>query len=152
MPELLAHSLPIWYLASAHVVVALFKAGACAVYGMLLRRWLNAEVNLAALVASRTLLGILLGLICLAWSLCVDASGSYWGQAPLRIILWWFIIWRFFPATDAKVEPTQAALAESSRSAGPQREPAWRRPVAILVGVGVSYLTDIPVLGSAYVY
>jgi len=153
MPGLLAHTIPIWYLALAYLAVALFKAGACIVYGVVLKRWLNdVEVNVVVLGTSRTLLGMLLGSMCLGWSWCVHAEGAYWGQAPMRIILWWFIIWRFFCPTNSVVQAPRGASADSSFSPGSERALAWRRPVAILVGIAVSYLTDIPLAGSLYVY
>ena len=153
MPELFAHVVPIWYVALAYSAVALFKAGAYIVYGVVLRRWLNdMEVNVVAFGASRTLLGMLFGIMCLGWSWCIEADGLHWGQAPTRIILWWFIIWLFFRPKKSVVELPRGASADSSLFPGSERSLGWRRLVAILLGVAVSYLTDPLPVGSLYVY
>ncbi len=150
MPWLLAHVIPLWYLGLMHLAVALLKTGVYVLYGAVLKRLVNdMKSNVFVFAMSRTLLGILFGLMCLGWSWFVETKGDYWGQAPARVILWWLIVWHFCPsaASDEKVP-------QGRPSDPPEREraAAWQRPVAVLVGVALSYLTDIPSVGSLYVY
>ena len=153
MPLLAAQNVSMTEIAWTCCAATLLKSVAYIAYGVCLKIWLyRDDVNSVAFGITRTLLGILLGLICYAWSLNVlqYEFQTGWGLAPVRIILWWFIIWLFFARTTFSFRAPLQALILPVASVAPQHSPmkrhsfVWRRTAAIVLGVVLSYLTDLP--------
>jgi hypothetical protein len=153
MPILAAQNVSMADVAWACCAGAILKTATFIAYGVCLKLWLcRYEVNSLAFGITRTMLGILLSLICYSWSLHVlqYEFQTGWGLAPVRIILWWFIIWLFFVRITFPSTPPVLALILPVTSVAPLHSPmkrhsfVWRRTAAILIGVGLSYLTDLP--------